>query len=175
MTAPSHLKKRFLSKHVEELKKQKPDNFILFLSPRVISKLVVSICLGGRLLTSQGAIKQLNLLKRADFVNSPHKDTNTRNDVIRLFSLMSHTLINLHPSLKMSWIKQKEKKSQTNALNKASAHICSQKQTIWAVWCGEAFTDKQIEHCEEITCWKIAEQQNPIWQSADVTAVSTNE
>lgn len=112
MTAPSRLKKRFLSKHVEELKKQKPDNFILFLSPRVISKLVVSICLGGRLLTSQGAIKQLNLLKRADFVNSPHKDTNTRNDVIRLFSLMSHTLINLHPSLKMSWTKQKEKKAR---------------------------------------------------------------
>lgn len=91
-------------------KKQQADNFILFLSPRVISKLVFSICLGGRLLTSQGAIKQLNLLKRADFVNSPHKDINTRNDVIRLFSLMSHSLINLHPSLKMSWSKQKKKK-----------------------------------------------------------------
>lgn len=54
--------------------------------------------LRGFLLTSQGAIKQINLNKQADFVNSPHKDINTRNDVICLFLVMSHTLINLQAS-----------------------------------------------------------------------------
>ena len=31
------------------------------------------LCLGGFLLTSQAAIKQLHLHKQADFANSPHK------------------------------------------------------------------------------------------------------
>lgn len=56
------------------------------------------VCLGGFLLTSQGAIKQLKLNKHADFVNSLHNDLNKRNDVIRLFLGVIHTLINLHAS-----------------------------------------------------------------------------
>ena len=71
---------------------------LLSRSQDVLQVSIQHLCLGGLLLTSQGAIKQLNLHKQADFVNSPHKDINTRNDAICHFLVMSHTLINLHAS-----------------------------------------------------------------------------
>lgn len=63
------------------------------------------------MLTLQGAIKQLHLHKQADFVNSPHKEINTRNDVICLLLAASHILINLHASLKIRY----QAKGRTNA------------------------------------------------------------
>lgn len=79
------------------------------------------------MLTSQAAIKRLNLHKQADFVNSPHKGINTRNDVIRLLLVVSHILINLHASLKLSYRAKAQKKSKKNkkkniapSLNRAS-------------------------------------------------------
>lgn len=98
-------------------------------------------CLGGFLLTSQGAIRLLNLHKQADFVNSPHKDINTRDDVICLFLPVSHTLINLHAFLKTE-------KAQRALLPQQGFSVISRPdKTIWAVWQGEATSDKQIEHC----------------------------
>lgn len=104
------------------------------------------VCLGGFLLTSQGAIKKLNLHKHSDLVNSLHKDLNKRNDVIRLFLVVSHTLINLHAFLKNE-LPSKRPNTRRSLSKQGFSAISQPDKTIWAVWLGEATNDKQIEHC----------------------------
>lgn len=117
----------------------------------VLKVSILHLCLGGFLLTSQGAIKPLNLHKQADSVNSPHKDINMRNDVICLFSVVSQTLINLHAYLKMSY--REKGPNKCFSLNRVSVRFYN--QTRQYEQCGQerlAVTNRLSTVFEWIMC-----------------------